>query len=772
MTDSLRYPLPDWCDRPLPNELPALPPARDPREDRRRFDHLLERPEASSVSAYGNLLWKKKRVVLSFMAIGLFLSVLFSILQKPVYRSRAVLEIQDLNENFLNIEGQDPTAASSGGSTSDSYIQTQINVLQSRALLVKVIQKMGLRPKPARPSLSSLWRKVPHESGALADDSVFLDDVASHLTVRVMGETHDVEILFDSDDPHLAANFCNTLVAEFASRSREMRWDSTQATSEWLTGHLTELKAKLDAQESELQQYAATSRLILTGESGKEDKDISGQKLLELQDELSKAHAIRTQKQAAYEAAETEPVESLAQTLDDATIRDYQEKLTDLRRQLADLSTTMTPGHYRVQQVQAQIAEMEGSLNRQRSRILERLKNEFQEARRHEDLLAASYQSQTAVVSDKSSKVIHYTTLKNELETTRTLYDALTQRVKQAGLAAAMRASNVLVVDPAHPPALPYRPNYRLNTAVGTFAGLFLGLWFVVLRQDWNQNIQVPGTTPAYLNLPELGVIPRIGSDKRPLFSAFENDAARANSLTDSSTDAAQLAVRAASALATLRTTSPMAEAFRATLTSILLPNASSDRPRLIVITSPSAAAGKTTVTTNLGVAMAEIGRRVLLVDGDLRRPRLHRLFGLSNEKGFSDVLSGSESAITLMCATQVPNLFVMPSGRLENNLSSLLHSTQLNEFYADVRAKFDLVLIDAPPALPVFDARLLARPADGVIVVIRAGKTKPEVVQGVCQRLAEDGTHVLGTILNSWDFSDGERYGYGGDYGTYLQDA
>jgi len=176
------------------------------------------------------MLWRKKRVVLSFMALGLFLSVLFSVLQRTVYRSRAVLEIQDLNENFLNIEGQDPTAASSGGSTSDSYIQTQINVLQSRALLVKVIQRMGLRPKPARPSLSSLWRKVPHGNGALADDSVFLDDVASHLTVRVMGETHDVEILFDSDDPHLAANFCNTLVAEFASRSREMRWDSTQAT--------------------------------------------------------------------------------------------------------------------------------------------------------------------------------------------------------------------------------------------------------------------------------------------------------------------------------------------------------------------------------------------------------------------------------------------------------------------------------------------------------------------------------------------------------------
>lgn len=768
MTDSVRYPLPEWVNHPSQNR-PALPAGPDFRDDRPHFDAPTDRLAGSSLVAYGNLLWRRKKIVLCFAAGGLLLALLFSIIQTPVYRARTVLEIQDLNENFLNIQGQDPTATS-GSSTAQSYIQTQINVLQSRALLEMVTDKLGMKPKPATGVLAGLWRKAP------ADKPALLDAVAAHLTVRVIGETHDVEILFDSNDPRLAANFCNTLVEEFASRSREMRWDATQQTSEWLTGHLADLKTKVDAQESELERYAKTSGLLLAGDPGKEDRDISSQKLLDLQDELSKAHALRTQKEAAYEAAETESVESLAQTLDDPTIRDYQEKLTDLRRQLAELSTTMTPGHYRVQQVQAQISQMEVSLNRQRDRILDRLKNEYQEARRHEDLLASSYQAQAGVVSDKEDKTIHYTTLKNELETTRSLYDALLQRVKQAGLAAAMRASNVLVVDPARPPLLPYRPNYRLNSAVGIFGGLVLGLWVVVLRQDWNQNIHAPGIAPTYLNLPELGVIPRIAPTKgRMSFSFFKGaDAQKQLGATSSVSETADLTVGYSSGLASLRAPSSMAEAFRATLTSILLPNGTRNRPRLIVITSPAAAAGKTTVATNLAVAMAEIGRRVLLIDGDMRRPRLHRLFNLSNEKGFADVLAGTEpSALTLMCPTQVPGLFVMPSGRIENNLSSLLHSTQLNDFYTESRTKFDLVLVDAPPALPVFDARMLARFSDGVIVVIRAGQTKPETAQLVCQRFAEDGTHVIGTILNSWDVNDGGYgYGYGGEYDAYLQGA
>jgi succinoglycan biosynthesis transport protein ExoP len=764
MTDSARYALPEWTNRPPDGDAPLLSP--DLRDDRRRFDVPNDRPASSSMFAYGNLLWRKRRVLIYFGAGGLCVALLFSMLQKPFYRARTVLEIQDLNENFLNIEGQDPTAASSGSSTAESYIQTQINVLQSRALLERVTTKLGMKLNPSSFGLAQIWRKAPPK-----DDSALLDEVMSHLTVRAVGETHDVEILFDSDDPRLAANFCNTLLDEFASRSREMRWDATQKTSEWLTGHLAELKAKLDVQEAELQRYTKTSGLVLAGDSGKEDRDVSGQKLLEIQDELSKVHALRTQKQASYEAAQSAPVDSLAQILDDPTIRDYQEKLTDLRRQLAELSTTMTPGHYRVQQVQAQISEMEGSLNKQRNRMIERLKNEYQEARRREDLLTASYQAQAVVVSDSANKTIHYTTLKNELETTRSLYDALMQRVKQAGLAAAMRASNVLAVDPARPPLLPYRPNYKLNTAIGTFAGLMLGLWFVILRQDWNHSIYAPGIAPTYLNLPELGVIPRIDAGKNRALSSLlkRTDPANATDAISPLTDTAQLTVSRASGLTTLRTPSSMAEAFRATLTSILLPNGSRNRPRLIVITSPAAAAGKTTVATNLSVAMAEIGRRVLLVDGDLRRPRLHRLFGVSNEQGFADVLAGSEpSWLTLMCSTQVPGLFLLPSGRIENNLSSLLHSPQLNEFYAEVRAKFDLVLIDAPPALPVFDARLLARSSDGVIVVIRAGQTTPEAAQLVCQRFTEDGTHVFGTILNSWDLKD-TGYGYGGEYDAYL---
>jgi succinoglycan biosynthesis transport protein ExoP len=275
--------------------------------------------------------------------------------------------------------------------------------------------------------------------------------------------------------------------------------------------------------------------------------------------------------------------------------------------------------------------------------------------------------------------------------------------------------------------------------------GLFVGVGFVLMRDRFNRNIESPGLSPAYLRLPELGVIPAARLTSRRI------------AWLPAST---RVPLQLKGADAASREHANLAEAYRATLTSILLPTLHGQGPRVLVLTSPEAGAGKTTVTSNLGMATAEIGRRVLLIDADLRRPRLHRLFEIPNSFGLTDILRITtpleEIPVNqLVRQTKIPGLCLVPSGPTTDGLTSLLYSPRLTEFLERVAKEFDLVLIDAPPMLYFADARVLGRHSDGVILVLRSGQTKRDAAILARQRFDEDGTCVLGTILNSWDLKN-----------------
>jgi polysaccharide biosynthesis transport protein len=332
-------------------------------------------------------------------------------------------------------------------------------------------------------------------------------------------------------------------------------------------------------------------------------------------------------------------------------------------------------------------------------------------------------------------------------------------------LAAAMRSSNVLVVDAAKPPIFPYRPNFKVNAALGLLSGLFLGVAFVLVSERFNRSIESPGLSPSYLNLPELGVIPMAQDSTRRL-DWFP--AASAAALTLSPVPKNGQAVKGHS---------PVSEAYRGALSSILLPTLNGVGRQIIVITSPEAGAGKTTVTSNLGVATAETGRRVLLIDADFRRPRLHRVFDMPNSTGLTDLLRLNTAIETtplkqLVQTTKIPGLSLMTSGPTTNSPSTLLYSPRLVEFLERMGREFDVVLIDAPPMLQFADARVMGRYADGVILVLRSGQTKWEAAMLACQRFDEDRTRVLGTILNSWDLKNHSRSAYSDAYSDAYADT
>ena len=730
-------------------------------------------PEIGGPGSYDSLvdhwqiLFRHRKTLLAFIVAGLVAAILISLIQTPIYRVRTSLEIQ--GTSFLDPKGTNDTGGNYA--SPESYVETQVKLLQSESLLEHVIDKLKLQNEQPKSGLRAFtWRihrmlQFSDPSG-LPEREKLMREIERNLTVRTSGSSRLLEVTYESPDAKGAADFANTLVSQFIELSQEERWKAAQGTAEWLTSHLDKMKAQLEQSETQMQEYARTSGLSFTSEK----ENLAESRLKELQDDLSKAQADRIGSQAKLEGAKNNPADTLPEVLDDTTMREYRQRLTDLQRQYAELGATLTPEHYKVQRVQAQIDELKSAMQRERGNVVRRIGNEYSASLRRETLLSRARDVQAKIVADQSEKAIHYDTLKRDVDSNRHLYEVMLQRVKEASLASAMRDSNVLVVDRARPPLLPYRPSLPMNSAIGLCSGVLFGFGFVLLRERVNHRISVPGDAQVFLDLPELGVIPLDDSVLPRQISSGLNPRRPAPSLPTWKSNGPELATWK-------RKPSMVAECARTTLTSILLPIENGEGPQVIVITSPCPGDGKTTVACNLSIAVAEIGRKVLLIEGDLRRPRLNSVFGVGNNWGLSDVLRGdghleNVSVSHLVRETEVSGLYLLPGGSCGVTPSNLFYSPRMATLLKRLRGEFDMILIDAPPMIHLADARVLGHLSDGVVLVIRAGQTTTESALSACQRFAEDGTRVLGTILNSWDPKSTGVYGYGGyaDYQTTVK--
>jgi succinoglycan biosynthesis transport protein ExoP len=697
-----------------------------------------------SISQYWRALIRRKGTVLLAALAGGLLAVLLTLPQAPVYRAQTSIEVQNLNDDFLNTKNVSPMSNPSAFQSPEYNIRTQATVLQSRPVLERAISRLsiterqslagtGEAPKP------SAWRKALglREPPPVSPHDQAVAQVEAGLKVLPEPSTRVIKLSFDSTDPRLAADLANSLAESFIQMSLENRWQTSQSTVDWLMKQMEHLKTKLKRSEEELQRFARSSNLTILSEKD----NVNDDRLRQLQADLSKAQTDAVAKQSRFELASSAPPESLPEILDDATLKEYQVELTTLRRQLAELQSQYTSEHPKVEKVQAQISTLEAALEKKRANIVSRIKNEFVDAQRRENLLTRNYNAQTGVMAKQADKVAQYSMLKREVDTTRALYDSMLQKVTEAGLASAMRASDIHVVEQATPPNFPFKPNMYLNTAFGLVSGLCIGMGFVIQRARSDRGIQEPGDTTLHLNVPELGVIPASSKDniRVPRLLRGKSGAQTAD-VNGTGPERLELTTWQ-------QQLSVIAESFRLTLTSILFSGQNGSRPRVIVLSSANPREGKTTVVSNLGIALAQANQRVLLVDGDMRRPRLHDIFGVDNHDGLGDVLCGKSPLSVL--ETKIPNLFLLPSGHSDD--AGLLFKPELRALLRRLKAEFDMILIDTPPMLQMPDARLFGRHADAVILVV-AQHTARDAVQMACQRLNEDGSVLLGTILNNWN--------------------
>lgn len=727
--------------------------------DRRNVEHRLvesmpnylggRNPDWSGLWGYWCILKKHAKLLILLTAFATMLAWLLTLTQDRIFRATTSVEVQSVNEDFLGARSVSPMSSSASEYQPEYDIQTQKRMLESHSVLERALGKNNLESRllaSAEQSVGKKWRaalrlSTPARPLLVHEQALLM--AAEGLNVKSQPNSRVLEITIDSMDPQLSADLANGVTDAFIEWSLEKRWTTNQYTRSWLSRQLEELKSKLQDSEGQLLSYAQTSGLSFASEKDNLDE----QQLRYFEEELGKATVDRMAKQSRFELISKAPPESLPEILDDRTLQNYQTELTALQRQLAELTTSFTPEYPKVAKMQAQIKAVSAASQAARADVLKRIHNEYDAAQTREKLLAAKYNAQAQLVAKQADKVAHYGMLQREVDTTRALYESMLQKSKEADMLTAMKASNIQVIDPARPPRNAYKPRLALNLALGIFSGLLFGIGLVWLEER-GDRIREPVDVELFLDLPVLGVIPprnhlagsaqlRAGPRARGAFVWTQRERSELTILE--------------------RPASPFADSFRDALVSILYAKMNGAAPRVIAVSSANPGEGKTTVVSNLAVALAVLNYRVLLVDGDTRKPRLHTIFGIDNSQGVSEILTGRSAP--LACQTKIPNLLVLPAGRGVD--ANLLFGPTLSALFARLRAEFDVILVDTPQILNMPDARIWGRQADGVILVIRAHITPVSAIKLARQRLQDGGNCLLGTILNDWNPKISGYYGY-----------
>jgi capsular exopolysaccharide synthesis family protein len=727
--------------------------------------------EATNKFNYLAVLWRRKFWIVFAALLGLAGGFCRVVYEVPVYRSSTTVEIVGFNESFMGMNQFDPQAGTGTYSPNASNILTQVQVLSSPSLRKTVMDRVVLEQTPVPPPNGDFFGRLRNRLGLVPQEPVefirlAIKTAAMTSAARGTAASRIIEISCYSPSAEVAAAFVNAQAQEYITQNGRFRASAAARTTQWLEGQIEEARTKMDRADEKLQDFIKQEGLAFV----LDQNTLADSKLRQLQADLSAVQTERITKQSRYELAKSSPVDSLPEILDDGTLRGLRDHLTELRKERAQLTATLMPGHIKVRRIDAQIAELEKTKETEKANLLRRIQNDYEASLRKEKLISGNYAAQSHVLAGQAEKAAKYNQLKREGEMARQAHDLLLTQYNQTAVVAAVPTNNVRVVDTADAASVPSKPeptkDMSMTTGLATILAAGLIIVFEKVRANrMNRMYSSPGHTTASLNLPELGVIPAF-EQARPTRRYSLSGRPRLERIAPARNGhAPQLGTD----LAAWVNPSHVTESFRQALTS-LLARQIDQKQSMIVVTSAGPGEGKTTLLSNLAAATAETGRRVLVIDGDVRRPRLHKVFNLEIGVGFSDVLQ-SETPISEMDLgeyirpTGVKGVSLMSCGTAKTlSVGAMLFSLRLPQLFSRLREEFDYVLIDTSPGLQFSDARLFSRLADGAVLVVRSGLAFRESVIALVQRFAQDGIPILGTILNDWD-PDTANTPYGYDY-------
>ncbi len=721
----------------------------------------MERPP--DLLAWWRIIRKRRWTVLTAFSL-LFIGVLVgSIEEKPVYRAKALIEIDKENPSVAN-----PQEMFILDEVSDAYLETQYKVLASDDLAERVIHKLALDRKAEFLPSVHIW---PWSAGAastippppkdiavvpdLSVQEVVLTHFQDRLDIRPIRRSRAVELRFDSQDPELAAQAVNAVAENYIQKNLEARWDATQKASEWLSVQLKDLKAKLEKSEDAMQKYASDNGLLyLETDKGGDKESIVNQSVREIQEELTSAQADRIQKESIYRLVQSGDYGSLPGVFENKLLQDLTVRLADLQREHAQLAATFTEDYPKVKETQSQIAEIQSSLERERWRAAQKISNDYFAALRREKLVRQVFSEKKAEANQIAEKSVQYGILSREVDTNKGLYEGLLERLKEAGVSAGLNASNIRIVDPGTVPYKPIAPNYPLNLGLAAFLGLGLGVGVAFLKEHLDQTIRYSEDVFHFLGVPVLGFIPTIGAlhgrkrkaiapvDRDSIFGVAGSTAVAGGALIEDC-PRNDLGIHKGSAFS---------EAFRELRTSVIL-SSSGCFANSILVTSARPGEGKTTVAVNLAFSLAQLGQSVLLVDADMRRPSIQNYFPQRGSR-LSGYLAGQGAWQQMVYPTSIGRLYVLHCGPIPENPSELLSSDRMRALIQESMATYRFVILDSPPLLNRADSRILGSMVGATILVVKGGETPRQVVQYAESQVRSVGANLIGVVLNNLDSS------------------
>lgn len=688
--------------------------------------------QAFELAQYWRLAVKYRLLILGCLLGALVLGVAATLLMTPIYSSSVTLQIDREAARVLNVDEVQPRETLT---QSEEFFQTQYGLLRSRSLAERVVESLGLANSDG--FFEGMGYEPPVQTGTAAEYAAARREAALsilqvNLGVNPIRGSRLVVVTFESPDPQLAARIANAYAENFIQSNLDRKYESSSYAREFLEERIAQTKARLEESERALVAYAESQQIINLREADSADgeaQSLAGMNLASLNAALSRASAERIAAQEKWRQASSTPVLNLPEVQANPTVQRLTEERARVQAEYQDKLQVFQPAFPQMIQLKARLDELDAQIQSVASSIRSSIQSEYAVAANEERSLQAQVNALKSDVLDLRDRSVQYNILLREVDTSRTLYDGLLQRYKEVGITGGVAANNISIVDRAIPAEQPSKPNLFVNLALAIILGLGLGIMSAFVLEALDETLATPEDVESKLGLPLLAVIPLLGKGVTPQ-----------------------------EALQDVR--SNFSEAYYSLRTALQFstPNGA---PANLLVTSSRPAEGKSTTAYATAVNLARLGRRVLLADGDLRNPSMHRLVGMENDAGMSNLLSGGAELGSLVKPTGQDGLDFIPCGPLPPNPAELWGGDRLKRVLEEAAGVYDHVVIDGPPVLGFADAPLLASAVGGTVFVLEAKGTRRAQARGALRRLAVGNGHILGAVLSKFNTKTVQYGGY-----------
>ncbi|MFZ5443811.1 MAG: GumC family protein [Myxococcota bacterium] len=691
---------------------------------------------------YLRVLLRRKWLILLVFAVVLGGTSLYTTRQPKVYAAQISLIIDSKEPRFLDNQIQDVN--NDTGSyywANKENLETQYKIIQSRAVSQRVVEKLGLASDAEFLGVARIADEKRRAEMMAKMDAV--SRLQAKIKVEAVKDSRVSLIKIEDSEPNRAALLANEVAQAYMDEVLAQKLKLTENASRWLDERRDSLAEA--ARSSELALYtfrkqadilALDDRSSMVSQRLQDTNKALTEAQLRIAGLRARVAAIRSV-QANQSADDRLWAEALPAARENANLSKLKDRVFTLRNDVTDLSSRYLDGHPKLQEAREKLAAAEKDFARELANIVISTEAELREATEKERNLVAMFDRAKAEAFELEKKKVELEKFKQDTENAKRQYDSVYKRLKDIELSGLLRTSNIRVLDAARPMLAPVRPNVPQGVLMGLIGGLAMGIALALLLEFLDSSVASQADVEERLGLTFLGFVPSIP-------------------LPESGTPDLHIHREPKSLIA---------ECMRAIRTNVLF--MSPDKPfKRMLVTSSGPQEGKSTTTINLGIAMAQSGNRVLIIDTDMRRPRLHKAFGVPNDLGVSSLVVGDGKVDDAIKSTEVPGLFIMPCGPIPPNPAELLHTQAFSELLVKLGDRFDKILLDSPPVGAVADAVVLATQVDGVVMVLKAGKTNRDVAQRTVRALRDVKAPIYGAVLNDVDL---ERSKYGDYYYGYA---